>query len=779
MVGEGGSSGTQAEADGGDAENGGGRGRFESHWDLGLSQLIAHLRVFLREVLVLRLGPNFSVSVCPRVTGDLSILDDEVLKILRPGWKNYVPAMVRAQTILFLARLKSVNNIYSFDLFHEREPFVQALRSEISSFRVYGRVMKRKLGSANSAGELESAPSGKRRLRFASATVRDEDADGHMNEDGDGSEGRSEGGSEGESERGGEGEYGEAENEVEDQYGDGDTIEVAEVATPTKRGRGRPPGSKKKVEPVEAITPTKRGRGRLPGSKKSTEPTEATTPTKRGRGRPPGSKNKVPNNNLEVVISQSPTKRPTITGVANDIFSTPSKKTREPESQQNGTPTIVRNADRSARRKSARTLIQRTITGGLSDDDEEDLLARRIWDEDEDEDESSSGEDNDEVRAGGDPSTIDVTTPTATPSKRPRGRPKGSVNRPKPTSPPPNLPPHERYFFQNQTKHAKHTSNNTLSSAPLLTSTTYQTLIASYSDPHLPEQTHLTNLHASSSFPQWWFELQEGFNICLYGWGSKRGLVNRFAEWIHEEKGGAVVVVNGYLSGCGIRDILGTVVDAVVGGEGGGGWKLGAQPAEMLEVVLALLTKYHKKSKSKSNPTPPPLLTLLIHSLDSPALRPPRTQSLLSTLSSHPALSLLSTTDHPTAPLLWPSPLRTTYNFLFHDTTTFAPYDHEIPDPVAAVEEVVFGKQNSRAAGRDGLGFLLKSLPGNARELWRAIVREVSQAADGPDPAGIPYRTLYRKAVEEFICKSELTFRTLLKEYPPPFFFFYTYILTY
>ncbi|KAI9772943.1 MAG: Origin recognition complex subunit 2 [Geoglossum simile] len=583
-----------------------------------------------------------------------------------------------------------------------------------------------------------------------------------MNEDGSGSEGGGEGGS-----RSGSGGGSESEGD-EDQYRDEDTIEVADVATPTKRGRGRPPGSKKQVEPIDATAPAKRGRGRPPGSKKSIELTEATTPTKRGRGRPAGSKNKVPNHDLAVVISQPQTKGPIITGMIRDIFSTPRKKTQESELQPNGTPIVVRNADRSARRKSARTLIQRTITGGLSDDDEEDHLARRIWDEDEDEDEdeSSSGEGGDEIRVGGDTSTVDVTTP----SKRPRGRPKGSINRPKPTSPPPNLPPHERYFFQNQTKHAKHTSNHTLSSAPLLTLATYQTLIATYSDPHLPEQAHLTNLHASSSFPQWWFEMQEGFNICLYGWGSKRDLVNRFAEWIHEQKGGMVVVVNGYLSGCGARDILGTVVDAVVGGEGGGGWKLGAQPAEMLEVVLALLTKYHKKSKSKSS-HPSPLLTLLIHSLDSPALRPPRTQSLLSTLSSHPALSLLATTDHPTTPLLWPSPLRTTYNFLFHDTTTFAPYDHEIPDPVAAVEEVIFGKQSGRVGGREGLGFLLKSLPGNARELWRAIVREVGQAADGGggggegSAVGIPYRTLYRKAVEEFICNSELTFRTLLKEF--------------
>jgi origin recognition complex subunit 2 len=30
---------------------------------------------------------------------------------------------------------------------------------------------------------------------------------------------------------------------------------------------------------------------------------------------------------------------------------------------------------------------------------------------------------------------------------------------------------------------------------------------------------------------------------------------------------------------------------------------------------------------------------------------------------------------------------------------------------------------------------------------------------------GVEYRTLYHKAVEEFVCSSEMSFRTLLKEF--------------
>ena len=114
------------------------------------------------------------------------------------------------------------------------------------------------------------------------------------------------------------------------------------------------------------------------------------------------------------------------------------------------------------------------------------------------------------------------------------------------------------------------------------------------------------------------------------------------------------------------------------------------------------------------------------------------------------------------------------------------------------------------------MGYVLKSLPENARNLYRILVAEqlalADSAVDGtatlpisthededdilgvsdeeaalqatpsrrrsrkpakakPKPAppaapeGVEYRTLYHKAVEEFVCSSELNFRTLLKEF--------------
>ena len=76
-----------------------------------------------------------------------------------------------------------------------------------------------------------------------------------------------------------------------------------------------------------------------------------------------------------------------------------------------------------------------------------------------------------------------------------------------------------------------------------------------------------------------------------------------------------------------------------------------------------------------------------------------------------------------------------------------------------------------RVGGKDGVAFVLRSLPENAKNLFRLLVGEalvVMEDEDGGVPGGegvgVEYRMLYNKAVEEFICSSEMAFRTLLKE---------------
>ncbi|WPH00821.1 Hypothetical protein R9X50_00365100 [Acrodontium crateriforme] len=491
------------------------------------------------------------------------------------------------------------------------------------------------------------------------------------------------------------------------------------------------------------------------------------------------------------------------------LFSTPTgkrgvldKPDLVPDDQ--GTPVADRN-DRSARKKSRQALRIQPLMDEESDGDDavDEAIAREIL---EDEEVSDS---QDETAAD----TIEVAAAPDTPSKAPRarGRPKGSKNRARtPTPPPEDLPPHELFFFQNRPGTNK-TSAHTLPPNALLNHETYFSKIQECLDGHAEDAERLTRIHARG-FEQWAFELDEGFNICLYGYGSKRELALSFAEYLHtqgdESKNAApkIVVVNGYAPGLTLRDILTTLATAALPKN----VPLPAQPAAISELVLSVLTV-----KPPAQP-----IYLFINSLDHVSLRKPASIALLARLACHHSISLVATCDSPSFPLLFSTSLAQQFRFAYHDATTFAPYTAELE--VVEDVNVLLGRSARRLGGKDGVIFVLRSLPENARSLYKLLVEAQlalgdivptlgfafgganddddedmigtededaamnatpsrkprrgrpaknqkatlsKKAAASSPPEGVEYRTLYHQAVEQFVCSSEVGFRTLLKEF--------------
>lgn len=509
------------------------------------------------------------------------------------------------------------------------------------------------------------------------------------------------------------------------------------------------------------------------------------TPTKRRRGRPPGSTQK-----LKSVVNGNGRKNETVSSVKRPsgklLFATPTKHREFQEKVLEGDISpLIRNAERSARRKSARTLIQREIADELSDNDnldKEDALARTIWGVDDADEGDGQQEEDAEDEQGGGPMLLN-------PSKRGEETRKKGRRKRTPT-PPPDLPPHELYFFQNRAGNAK-TSNNTFTQ-DLLSHEQYHHQISNYEDPHASSISFLHALH-SRSFPQWSFELSQSFSICLYGYGSKRQLVTSFAKHLHSLKPPSgppkIVIINGYIPTLTIRQILTTLATVAFDHPS---QTLGSQPREILESILAHF---------ETSPPPAPI-KLFINSLDAPPLRRAPIPSLLAQLASSSHIHLLATCDSPSCLLLWDISLREQYNFLFHDTTTFVSYAGvEISSVVDDVNELL-GRSGRSIKGKEGIGFVLRSLPENARNLYRVLIAELLAGMDntedrgaeenfepqsekkgrrsgeqggatgsggggggGSGDGGIEYRVLYQKVVEEFICSSEMAFRTLLKEF--------------
>jgi origin recognition complex subunit 2 len=452
---------------------------------------------------------------------------------------------------------------------------------------------------------------------------------------------------------------------------------------------------------------------------------------------------------------------------AHGTLRTPIKSSRE----RDRSSASAKKADRSAKRKSASALLEVE-----EDDDVETALAQEILDDDDEDALPEDGGEGPEDIIRDDLAELAASALQETPSKRGRGRPKGSKNKRSPT-PEGDLPPEERYFFQNRSGPPE-VSNNTLASLKLLSHDEYFALMRDYKDPHDPEKAYLMKLHARS-FPQWRFEWHEGFSICLYGWGSKRHLVSKFAEWLYPKSVPApkIVVVNGYVPKLDVRTILSMLITAAMGEDAP--TRHATQPTEMLDLLLSYLATH-----------PPDLpLMVLINSIDSASLRRQSIQAVLGRLAAHPSINLLATADTPSFLLLWDSNLRDQFAFVFHDCTTYSPYTAEL-NVVDDVHELL-GRKGRRIGGGEGVGFVLRSLTENSRKLYILLLTEILSALEDGVPdvgegmdvevedegkrsghaqeteagIGVEYRALYQKASENFVCSSEMNFRTLLKEF--------------
>lgn len=529
-------------------------------------------------------------------------------------------------------------------------------------------------------------------------------------------------------------------------------------------------------------------------------------------------------------------------------------------------------ADRSAKKKVARAILRRAAADSEDSEDEEleGAVQQAIYESsaEEDVEDVEDDEENDDEEEDDDALQPQHELEEAsTPSKR-RGRPpKSSTSTPvkrrrKRASPSPdaayqrlNLPPHELYFSQARTSGAAgRTSNNTFALAgvrPLdheeyfsILQKQRQKLRRQQSPPgkrrrkqngadtsrdeggggvsvvhgHAEEIRFLQDLHARL-FPQWRFELANGFSPCLFGYGSKKALLLRFASFLYEAYNGKVggdgnaagagisdrkiVIINGYVrAATSLREIL-SLVCAAISPPGSAPKLPGGHAAAMLQHTLGLLSSLPPgPPSSQEDPghqtQQQPAVTLLINSMDAPPLRRPATQAALAALAAHPRVALACTVDTPDFALLWDAGQRSRFRFVFHDCTTFVPFAATIAATTSAEENgdgmadgggaetaemqgggeidvvddvhVLLGRRARRVGGKDGVAFVLRSLPENARNLFSLFVAEVLAGLDGDGDDGnangheVEYKSLYNKAVEEFICSSEMAFRTLLKE---------------
>ncbi|NXP08940.1 ORC2 protein, partial [Thinocorus orbignyianus] len=249
------------------------------------------------------------------------------------------------------------------------------------------------------------------------------------------------------------------------------------------------------------------------------------------------------------------------------------------------------------------------------------------------------------------------------------------------------------------------------------------------------------NQQHESLFSKWMLQLHLGFNIVLYGLGSKRDLLEKFRTSVLQDS--VHLVVNGYFPSITVRSVLSSITEEVLDHTG-----TFRSPLDQLEFII----KRFKEDSSLE-------LYVLIHNLDSQMLRGERSQQILAQLCSLPSIYLIASIDHINAPLMWDQAKLSLYNWLWYETTTFSPYVEE-----TSYENSLLVQQSGSLA-LSSITHVLRSLTLNARGIFRLLAQYQLENKDNPSYPGLSFQDFYQQCREAFLVNSDLTLRAQLTEF--------------
>lgn len=305
---------------------------------------------------------------------------------------------------------------------------------------------------------------------------------------------------------------------------------------------------------------------------------------------------------------------------------------------------------------------------------------------------------------------------------------------------------YDRYF---QDLHgSSKTSNNTLSKLPRLEPQEFQEILDAAPVKHGQELAKLI-AHHEQHFPQWLFELQSGFNLIFYGYGSKRQLINKFAMEVMKD--GPLIVVNGFFPTITIKDIMLKILV--------GALEATSIPGTLQEQVAMVRGYFTEETRGYK------CLYLVVHNMDGINLRNENAQAALASLAEVSNIHLVGSIDQINAGLLWDNVKSARFNWIYHDATTFDDYLVE----TSFENTLLMGA--SENGGARGVQHVLASLTSNGRGIFRVLAEyqllemEVNNLDRGNEQVGLPYHQYYEKCREQFLVSTETGMRSQLTEF--------------
>lgn len=348
----------------------------------------------------------------------------------------------------------------------------------------------------------------------------------------------------------------------------------------------------------------------------------------------------------------------------------------------------------------------------------------------------------------------------------------------------------EGYFDQKKPIRGSQKSKNTMSMATEVTREEFA-LVSNLFHEHLHKgaRNQLYQIQ-DKMFPQYWFELTQGFSLLFYGVGSKREFLERYAfkylvpnlayarmDKDQEENGKTdievddynlpCIVINGYNPTCNYRDVFKDISRALL-------------PEELSRNETKywgnhVLLHIQKMIEIYKNEPPDIKLVIIVHNLDGPSLRKDTFQTMLSYLALIRQVAIIASTDHIYAPILWDNFKAQNFNFVFHDITNYEPLAVE-----SSFRDVMKMSKNDLASGAEGARYVLESLTVNSKKMYKLLIETQlnnmeSNASNGkgkvpPTKRGVPavgveFKQLLHLCAADFIASNELSLRSMLTEF--------------
>ena len=284
------------------------------------------------------------------------------------------------------------------------------------------------------------------------------------------------------------------------------------------------------------------------------------------------------------------------------------------------------------------------------------------------------------------------------------------------------------------------TSDHTLAELPYLPPSMIRQADTRKHEKEIDAQNNDLAVHL---FPQWRFELQQGFNLCLYGYGSKRDLLHQFAEQYLKPQGHPILAINGYHADLTLTNITSLIASQLPPSH--------SDDATAITSPIDMIEQQQQQRRTRKQ------LYIIIHNIDGGALRGEETKKALARLARIPGLSIIASIDHVYARLAWNQEMMASFNFVFHDATTYRPYTAELR--VAGLPMF-----NGRGANASlGIHDVLQSLTQNAKAAFLLLAKW--QTAKSADKRGLAYKAFYDLCRRHFLVTTDKTFRAMLQEF--------------